>query len=227
MNTDGISEYEKEMLDKYYYIIETVASILSARKKMPPTMDYNDLLSAGFTGLIKAVRKFSTKKNVEFKTYANIRVRGEMMDLIRKEWTAKNPKSNQLFQAKIRARIDEAMTSVLNEPGKVNVTNLLSLSSASYVISLDAVTDDQSDKIDSKEILTEEKLEKESEYEGLNSIVETLEKDELFFVNLFYRLGATQKDIAAQLNISESKASRMHVDILKKLKRKIELKTCV
>ena len=70
-----ISEDEKRAAEEYYYIVETVASIIASRKKLPPSIDYNDLLSAGFDGLIKAMRKFTKDKDTEFKTYANIRVR--------------------------------------------------------------------------------------------------------------------------------------------------------
>ena len=44
----SLTENEKKLVDEYYYIIETVASILVSKKKMPPTLDYNDLLSIGF-----------------------------------------------------------------------------------------------------------------------------------------------------------------------------------
>ena len=85
----ALSQEEKVLVEEYYYVIETVASILVSKKKMPPTVDYNDLLSVGFQGLLKAIRGFKDDKNAQLKTYANIRVRGEMLDFIRKEWRSK------------------------------------------------------------------------------------------------------------------------------------------
>ena len=224
--SDNLSVNEKNMTEQYYYVIEAVASIISSKKKLPPSIDYNDLLSAGFTGLVKAIRKFSADKNVEFKTYANIRVRGEMLDLIRKEWSVKNPGSHQEFQQKIKNRVEEAMGAALNEPGKINVTNLLALSTTSYVVSLDAVTDEQGDRLNSNEMLSEEKVLLEDEYQGLNLIIDSLDKEETTFINLFYRLGYSQKKIAQEFNVSEATISRMHVDILKKLKNRMKSPTC-
>ena len=79
---DSVSSLEKEKIDEYSYIIDAVASLLFAKKKLPPSIDYNDLHSVGFYGLLKAIRGFKKDMDVQFKTYANIRVRGEMLDLI-------------------------------------------------------------------------------------------------------------------------------------------------
>ena len=99
---DSISNKEKEIINEHAYIIDAVASILYSKKKLPPTIDYHDLHSVGFYGLLKAVRGFKKEKDTQFKTYANIRVRGEMLDLIRKEWRAKSGHQHNELKDKIK-----------------------------------------------------------------------------------------------------------------------------
>ena len=102
MAGDVVSKKEKEIINEYAYINDAVASVLFSKKKLPPTIDYHDLYSVGFYGLLKAIRSFKKEKNAQFKTYANIRVRGEMLDLIRKEWRAKSSGQHNELLDKIK-----------------------------------------------------------------------------------------------------------------------------
>jgi len=70
-----------EMILKYAPLIKYIAHRLAMR--LPSHISVKDLMSAGVIGLMHAVRKFDPKKNVSFKTYAEFRIRGAMLDELR------------------------------------------------------------------------------------------------------------------------------------------------
>src|SRR5690625_1877098 len=76
-------ETANELIDYYMYIVhfhvERVASYI------PGSFDKNDLKSLGLMGLYDALNKFDPKRNLKFDTYATIRIRGSIMDGLRKE----------------------------------------------------------------------------------------------------------------------------------------------
>ena len=199
-----------------------MASVIYSKKKLPPTVDYNDLISIGFNGLVKAIRGFNKEKNAQFKTYANIRVRGEMLDLIRKEWRSKaNHQHNQMMDD-IQSRVSQVLDNELNKSGeKTSVKNLLSSLTTSYVVSLEMVMDKYGDNVMDSSDSIENKYAESDEYSSLNVIIENLVKEDRDFIDMFYRKGFSQREIALELNISEATVSRKHVKILEGLKETI------
>ena len=124
----SIKDDEKKILEEHHYIIEAVASTIFSKKKLPPTVDYNDLVSVGVIGLLKAIRGFEEGRQAQFKTYANIRIKGEMLDLIRKEWSSKSPVKFNDFKEKIKNRVAQVVDNhIENQSNMVNPVDLLSV----------------------------------------------------------------------------------------------------
>ena len=161
---------------------------------MPPTVDYNDLLSIGFHGLVKAIRGFKADKDTQLKTYANIRVRGEMLDFIRKEWRSKASHQHTKMIDDVKARVAQVMNNEMdNSTGKVSVKNLLSSMTTSYVMSLEGVMDQYGDNVEYRSLSNQKQVEDQDEYDYLNQIVLGLAKEDQSFIDMFYRKGLSQK----------------------------------
>ena len=223
LNKHSISDDERVKIDEYYYVIETIASVLYTKKKLPPTIDYNDLISVGFDGLVKAIRGFDESKNAQFKTYANIRVRGEMLDAIRKEWRSKASHQYNEMVDSIQERVSQVLNNELEQPDKPkDIKNLLSSLTTSYVISLETVMDNYGDNVADSSSNIEKSMDISDEYNMLNSIIGNLVKEDQDFIDMFYRKGFSQRQISAELNISEATVSRMHSKIIGQLKEKIK-----
>lgn len=219
----AISEEERSKIDEYYYVIETIAAVMYSKKKLPPTIDYNDLISVGFNGLVKAIRGFDDSKNAQFKTYANIRVRGEMLDAIRKEWRSKASHQHNEMVDTIQERVSQVLNNELNEKGKPkNIKNLLSSLTTSYVISLETIMDNYGDNVPDSSTNIEKNIDINDEYSRLNSMVNNLVKEDQDFIDMFYRKGFSQREISSKLNISEATVSRKHSKIIERLKEKIK-----
>ena len=219
----ALSQEEKVLVEEYYYVIETVASILVSKKKMPPTVDYNDLLSVGFQGLLKAIRGFKDDKNAQLKTYANIRVRGEMLDFIRKEWRSKASHQHSKMLDDVKRRVEQVVDNELdNNKGTMSVKNLLSSMTTSYMMSLEAVMDQYGDNVADPSSSVHSSYEVQDEYAFLNNIVLALPKEDRFFIEMFYRKGLSQKDISLKMNVSEATVSRTHSRIIGELRGKLD-----
>ena len=215
----SLMQKHKASVEEYYYVIEAVASVLFSKKKMPPGIEYNDLLSWGVFGLIKALDKFDDSKGVKFVTYANIRVRGEMLDMMRKEWVQRSPGSYQSFKDRVQQRVEQVLEARLNSGDKnVKPHDLLSESATTYLLSLDEVMTKESVNVSDNSPSFEQGLEEQEEYGFLNQIVQNLDEDAQKFIDLYYRKGFSQKEISIKMNYSEAKMSRIHVKVLKQLK---------
>ena len=82
-NGPGQMDLEKrnELILTYTPLIKYIASRLASR--LPPHVSCEDLISCGIIGLIDAIEKFDLAKNVQFKTYAEFRIKGAMLDELR------------------------------------------------------------------------------------------------------------------------------------------------
>jgi len=218
----AVSEKEKKIIKEYAYIIDAVASVITAKKKLPPSIDFQDLQSVGFDGLLRAIRGFDDKKETQFKTYANIRIRGAMLDLIRKEWRAKSSSTHDDFLDQIKARVSQVIDDTLqNGDQPLNVKNLLSITTTSYMVSLENVMEAYGDNVPDKSRSIDKTYELNDEYRSLNKIILELPKEDAKFIELFYRKGLSQKEISVLFDMSEATISRLHYKVISNLKSKL------
>ena len=212
-----------EYHQQYDPLIKTISKHIYFKHKTPPTIDENDLISAGFDGLLKAVERYDEKKIDEFKHYASIRIRGEMLDLIRKEWSSKGNFKNE-FRESIKQRISQVIDNTIEDQDTPpNTINLLSLATTSGMLSMESLADDgyEKDIINTQQSIEDTVEQKELSFKMDKKINElpALEKQ---FIHLFYKSGYSQKDISKMLSISEAKTSRIHRKSLEKLRELIE-----
>ena len=80
---NGSAEVKNQIISHYIYLVAMVV-----KRLMPQYKDYSEkdeLMSYGVIGLIDAVNKFDQSKGVKFQTYASLRIRGEIIDYMRKQ----------------------------------------------------------------------------------------------------------------------------------------------
>ena len=86
------------------------------------------------------------------------------------------------------------------------------------MVSLDNVMETYGDNVADSSASIDHELELSDEYHSLNKILMKLPKEDVNFIELFYRKGLSQKEISIQVNISEATVSRMHHRIISALK---------
>lgn len=222
-------------------MIQSIAASIASGGKLPPGIYFNDLISYGYEGFIKAYNSFDHEKGVQFQTYAAYRVRGEILDRLRKEWKYRNPVSYKSVQSKIQDKVTEVVQSTLEEYEEIDAksdktrteeelaeekkkraTDIIANSAVVYMLSLE--NDEIKGQLVGQGDIAEE-LFKEMEFAQERRIlweeVSMLNDQEKDFIYLFYEKEKTQKEIAELMNVSKSKVSRLHVKILQKLRNRL------
>ncbi|MBT5954338.1 sigma-70 family RNA polymerase sigma factor [bacterium] len=208
-------------------LVESIASNIIGGGKVPPVISFEDLVSWGVEGLIKAYRNFKSNKGSQFNTYAYYRIRGEMLDRIRTEWQYRNPAEYSSYRKKLQERIADFVEEYSENDGSVvperEVRDLIANAGISYLISMDNidVVSDQQGLMNPEDEYIEEETNKEVD-SVLTEEIDELEEDEQRIVRLFYVKGLKQKEIAEHMKYSKSKVCRIHMKVLDKLKRRLK-----
>jgi RNA polymerase sigma factor FliA len=218
--TENIPE---SFFEEHMSMVEAIASGIVSGGKVPPCIEFNDLVSWGCEGLIKAKKGFKEGKGSSFKTYAYYRVRGEMLDKVRSEWQYRNPGDYESYRKRVRQRIADVANEQLksNELDgtniQQNVHSLIENSGMVYMLSAEDV-EIVSDKAGMKNPEIEQVDESDS---VLWEEIQDLDGDERDIIDLFYTKGMKQIEIAEKLNYSRSKVCRIHMSILNKLRNRL------
>ena len=110
-------EMREQIIIEYAPLVKIVAGRLSMY--LGGNVEYEDLVSYGVFGLIDAIDKFDTNKDVKFETYASLRIRGSILDQIRKmDWIPRTVRQRQ-------RKIDEAIKSLEARTGKTPTDEML------------------------------------------------------------------------------------------------------
>lgn len=224
---------EKVILE-YAPLVKLVAGRLSMY--LGYNVEYDDLVGYGVFGLIDAIDKFDTCKDVKFETYASLRIRGAILDQIRKmDWI---PRTIRQRQKKIDAVMKEIETTTGRSATDEEIAKGLGISGEEYtdwqsqmkitgVVSLNEYIEQggpelQGEKNTSSQFeIPEEVAEREELKEKLRESLDILTEKEKKVVLLYYYEDLTLKEISYILEVSESRVSQLHTKALSKMKSKL------
>lgn len=228
------SALRDQLIIEYSQLVKLVAGRLSMY--LGYNVEYDDLCGYGIFGLIDAIDKFDYNKNVKFETYASLRIRGAVLDQIRKmDWIPRSLRQKQkkidAAMSKIEARegrmaTDEELAAelgiTLNEyndwQGQTKATNLLSLDEYTET----AGNEGKMDSIGNTRFQQpEEVVEKEELKKMIVEALSLLTEKERNVVTLYYYEEMTLKEISLVLEVSESRVSQLHTKALLKMKTKL------
>lgn len=242
LDTDKLwKEYEKkpsaeireQLIIAYSQLVKLVAGRLSMY--LGHNVEYDDLVSYGIFGLIDAIDKFDTTKNVKFETYASLRIRGAILDQIRKmDWIPRTVRQRQ-------RKIDEAMKHIEMRTGKTatdeeiaielgvseeELVNWQSQLKVTNVVSLNEFDEQgQEPAIEptakNRFAQPEEVIEAAELKVKLAESLELLTEKERRVIELYYYEELTLKEISMVLEVSESRVSQLHTKALAKMRKKL------
>lgn len=226
-----------EMILKYTPLIKYIAHRLALR--LPPHIAVDDLINAGVIGLMDALNKFDPNKKVQFKTYAEFRIKGSMLDELRSlDWVSRSvrQKAAQLekaFQSLERKKgrsvedqevAQEMGLSLDNYYSMVNEINGVFLSDLAGVRKKIPQFSDE----DLLNLLADEKenqpfqlLSLEELKEVLTRAIEELTPKERTVISLYYYEELTLKEIGEVLGFTESRICQIHTKAILKLRNKV------
>ncbi|HYF83027.1 MAG TPA: FliA/WhiG family RNA polymerase sigma factor [Clostridia bacterium] len=227
----GIRE---ELILKYTYLVKFVAGRLYA--SYGSNVEFDDLVSYGIFGLIDAIDKYDFSRGVKFDTYAQLRIRGAIIDQLRAiDWLPRSvrQKSKEIEKAYYemenklgRPANDEEMADSFGlsiEDFQKKIQNITTYS----IVSLDDLLEQKRDVTSSeedKQIETPESVVENIEVtEILTDAISTLPEKEKKVVSLYYYDELTYKEIGKLLNISESRVSQLHTKAIIRLKNRFKI----
>ncbi len=227
------SMVKEKIILEYASLVKIVAGRLSMY--LGYNVEYDDLVGYGIFGLIDAIDKFDYSKGIKFETYASLRIRGSILDQIRKmDWI---PRSLRQKQKKIDAAITKLESELgrqvtdgeiakeleiteeeyINWQGQTNVSNVVSLDEYIEVggeKGIDTIKQNPFDR-------PEEVIEKQEVKRLLIEALEILTEKEKKVILLYYYEELTLKEISSILEVSESRISQLHTKALMKMKEKL------
>lgn len=226
-------EIREKIILEYAPLVKIVAGRLSMY--LGNNVEYEDLTSYGIFGLIDAIEKFDSTKDVKFETYASLRIRGSILDQIRKmDWI---PRTIRQRQKKIDIAIKEIESNIGHTASDVEVADRLGISVEEYiewqsqmkitnVISLNEYMEQGAEpvkdtsgknKFDDPETAISKAELKEMIKDALNLLTEKEKK----VILLYYYEDLTLKEISNILEVTESRISQLHTKALQKMKNKL------
>lgn len=200
-----------------------------------PPLSFDDLVSAGTVGLLKAARDFDASHLAEFTTYAYIRIKGAVLDELRRASLLPSGVNKQLRQAlKLSRDIAQQTGSPpsdeeLAEKLGIDIEELYTLfegARAQHFASIDATGPDEPSL---GEVLAaadtcspDNRIEKAEMLAKLTEAMQQLDQRRLQIIVLYYHKHLTMKQIAGLLEITESRVSQLHASALVSLSAKLE-----
>jgi RNA polymerase sigma factor for flagellar operon FliA len=201
---------------------------------LPRNIDRGELQSYGLLGLYDALEKFDRKRDLKFDTYASFRIRGAILDGLRKEdWMPRSMRekskriekaAEQIEQEQMRsATVDEVAAACKLSPEEVS--QILSESLLSNLLSLDDSASNKSNEFpaatieDVRVVLPEKRLVDQENRTQLAKEIDKLSEKERLVISLFYFDELTLTEIGQVLNLSTSRISQIHSKALFKLRQ--------
>ncbi len=228
-------EVREKIILEYAPLVKLVAGRLSMY--LGYNVEYEDLVSYGIFGLIDAIDKFDSMKEVKFETYASLRIRGAILDQIRKmDWI---PRTIRQRQKKIDAIIKEIELTTGKNATDEEIAEKLGISEEEYtdwlsqmkitnVVSLNEymeqgseVPADYNTRMASQFDSPEGNIEKQELKQMLAEALELLTEKEKKVILLYYYEDLTLKEISHVLEVSESRISQLHTRALQKMRQKM------
>ena len=226
-------EIREQLIPEYVNLVNLVAGRMGMY--LGYTVEYDDLVGYGIFGLIDAIDKFDLEKQVKFETYASLRIRGAILDQIRKmDWIPRTLRQRQ-------RQMDHACMKLESELGRpasdAEIANELDISVEEYngwkneaqfmnLVSLDDYLEQGGDgrmevagsrRFDHPEQAVEKRELKKMLAEALKSLTEK----ECSVITLYYYEDMTLKEISQVLSVSESRVSQLHTKALRKIKEQL------
>ena len=228
-------EAREKIILEFAPLVKVVAGRLSMY--LGYNVEYEGLVSYGIFGLIDAIDKFDCFKEVKFETYASLRIRGAILDQIRKmDWI---PRTIRQKQKKIESVIKEIEQNTghaatdeeiavglgisddeyLEWQSQMKITGLVSLNE--YMEQGNDVSQEYGRAAASHFEAPEEKVEKEELAKILGEALELLTEKERKVITLYYYEELTLKEISNVLEVTESRVSQLHTKALQKMRVKM------
>ncbi len=224
----------QQLLVRYLGLVKYV--VRKMIKNYPQALEENDLYQIGIVGLAEAIERFDPAYGIKFETYAIPRIKGSIIDELRKlDWIPRSlraklntyrDKSLELEQKFSGNYTDAEVANGLGVEEK-DVKNIKRDLNSATLYSLDKPLDNNSkqslyDLVEDKDyVKIDDQIEEEEMKRVLLKAIKKLPEKTRLAITLYYYEKLTFKEIGKILNVSESRISQIHSETMAKLRKEI------
>lgn len=232
-----IPDDRTKLIKENLYLVDILVGRMVTQ--VPSFMNRDDMKSAGLMGLLDAANKFDPSKNILFKTFAEHRIRGSILDEMRKlDWFSRSLRDKY---NRISRTVADLEFRLGRDPEEHEIAKAMDISLEQYhsmlsevshlgCVSLNETLDHSNEGrsfLDSlmetsKEMMPGHRLEAAELTRIIAEVLEQLSEKERYVISLYYYEELTQKEIAEILALSEGRVSQLHSQALIKLKTKVQ-----
>ena len=227
-----------QLIEEYSPLIKYIAQRMMRR--LPRHIELDELINSGVLGLMDAIEKFNPSRNIQFKTYAEVRIRGAILDGLRaQDWIPRSLRQKANKMAYTYAQVEQK----LGRPASVEdiadelevevgeVENILTQLECIPLMRLEEIITDP--QPEAKESLSHRLLGISGEdslsllnlaqvKKAIGQAIDQLPPKEKMVVTLYYYEELTMKEIGKVLNITQSRVSQLHTQAILRLKGKLK-----
>jgi RNA polymerase sigma factor for flagellar operon FliA len=230
-DTEQQRQSQALLLEEHAGLVKRIAYHLIAR--LPHTVDVDDLIQAGMMGLLDASQNYNASQGASFETYAGIRIRGAILDEIRRnDWAPRSVHRKAREIADVMHQLEQELG---RHPTDNEVAKRLNISLEDYhqqlhessghqVFSLNDFSDsDESHAHPISKNVTEPEQETQDSgfHAAMIKAIESLPERERLVMSLYYNDELNLKEIGEVLSISESRVSQIHSQTVIRLRSKL------
>jgi RNA polymerase sigma factor for flagellar operon FliA len=225
----------EDLILKFAPLIKLIVNRIAIR--LPPHVDTEDLVNAGVIGLMDAIEKYDPVRGTSFKTYAEFRIRGAILDELRiLDWFPRSirQKVNRLESAFAslerqlgRTATDEEVAEALD----MDLEEFYEILAQASAVSLVSLYDMGREEGEERSLLDciaggeddpAAALESQELYEAVGRAIEKLPEKEKIVISLYYYDELTMKEIGKVLKLTESRVSQIHTKAVIRLRVKLK-----
>lgn len=226
----------EQVVKKYIPLVKYIASRVIIGKSR--YIEYEDLVSYGMVGLMDSINKFDETKGMKFSTYSSIRIKGAMIDELRKNSPISKGAMDKL--TRYNGAVEKLQRMLLREPTDKEIARELGIDVKNIaeieryinyisVVSLEELIFSHDDDMsvigtieDKKSPSPEKSLEEKEELEYLSKAIDMLNTKDKNVLMLYYYEGFTLKQIGNVLNVSESRVCQLHSRAIMHLRKAMQ-----
>ncbi len=225
VNQAGRRRETDELVMRHAELVKRIAYHLAGR--LPPSVDVEDLIQAGMLGLLEAASNFSAGRGASFETYAGIRIRGSMIDALRKlDWA---PRSVHRKAREVAQAIRELEKETGREARDIEIAAKLGMPLEEYHRVVQDAANCQLSSLEEVQIAEHgddtfdpfRETADDSFREALARAIGELPEREKLVMSLYYQDELNLKEIGTVLKVTESRVCQLHGQALSRLKARL------
>ncbi len=220
----------KAVVQQYANLVKRIAHHLIAR--LPPNVQVEDLIQSGMIGLIEAYQNYDSGKGASFETYAGIRIRGAMLDDIRKgDWVPRSVHKNNREISNVTTQLKSELG---RDPNDQEIAKQLGMDLGQYHQTKNDINNSKlvgfGDVGVAEDAFLVESVNKHNPYDAtadshfktqLADAISELPERESLVLSLYHDEELNLKEIGAVIGVSESRVCQIHNQAMKRLKAKL------